>query len=469
MDTLNIIQPCSNTQGTSFSPAEIISSMTATYCCRYDSDFSLESQGTDLSLLIGYSNEEIAHTFQNHFLELMPETERQEFRQKVAHQLAAGDEVELACQLSHKDGRLIWVLNKCRKIVDASGNEYLCGILTDITKSKSIHDDLRKKLDQLNIILAQTENIIFEWDLVSDSIFFSDTWERIFGYAPITKDFGKIVSVSSHLHPDDIAPLFEHLRLLKSGTNYQAIDARIARADGKYLWCRFRATAITDQSGQVCKLVGIIINVDADKRATSELKKQAERDSLTRLLNKHTARLKAKEYLNQLPGRTNCALLIIDLDNFKFINDQHGHMVGDSVLTQCAKKIKNHFRPHDLVARIGGDEFMVLMKDIADRDLVRERCTQLIAAFRKILQPYAQALALSCSIGVSFAPDHGVTYYDLFVAADQALYQAKGLGKNQYTFYDAQLSHSSPQFRFPSAINDQIDSNEYHTSNQAEE
>lgn len=448
-------------QDGSISPAGIFSSLVGIYCCHNDPFFSLESCGTDLSSPLGYSCEEIRNTFHNRLLELVPPEDRQELLQKVARQLAAGDQVELACRLYRKDGSVIWALNKCRRVISENGSEYLCGILTDITCSKGFYDDLHKELNQLNIILAQTENIIFEWDLTSDSIFFSDTWESIFGYKPITQNFGKTVSAAmSHLHPDDVPVLLQHLHILKSGASYQAIDARIARADGQYLWCRLRATAIYDDSGALSKLVGIIINIDAEKRETSALKKQAERDSLTKLLNKQVATERITQYLNSSPNGANCVLMIIDVDHFKYVNDQFGHMVGDSVLTQCAKEIKRLFRPIDIVARIGGDEFLVLLKDISDRELVEKRCSQLIAAFRTILQPYRQVDTLSCSIGASFAPEHGTNYYDLFVSADRALYHAKALGKNQYAFYNSEIA-SLPSQQFPSAVNDQIDSNEY--------
>ena len=448
-------------QDKSDSPTAIFSSLAGTYRCLNDGTFSLEDCGTALSSVVGYSSQEIKDMFHNNLLELTLPEDRPEFLQKVAQQLTVGNDVELACRLYRKGGGVIWVLNKAHRVVSENGSEYLCGVITDITRSRGFYDNLQKKLDQLNIILAQTENIIFEWDLISDSIFFSDTWERIFGYAPITQNFGKNVSgAMSHLHPDDVPLLAQHLRVLQDGSNYQATDARIARADGRYLWCRFRATAIYDSVGTPVKLVGIIINIDDEKRETSALKKQAERDPLTKLLNKQAATVKIKQYLNSSPTGTGCVLMIIDLDHFKYVNDQYGHMAGDSVLIQCAKEIKHLFRPIDVVARIGGDEFLVLMKDISDRKLVEQRCSQLISAFRGILQPYLQAHTLSCSIGASFSPEHGTSYYDLFVAADRALYHAKALGKNQYAFYNSTIASLHPT-QFPSAVNDQIDSNEY--------
>lgn len=446
--------------GAAFSAA-VFSSFAGTYCCRLDDVFSLVEHGAALGSVLGYSAEEIDDRFHGCLLELILQEDRQEFLQKVKGQLAADDEVELACRMFRKDGTVIWALFKGRRMELRHKDACLCGIITDISRSKGVHDELSRRLDQQNIILAQTENIIFEWDLLSDTIFFSDTWERIFGYPPITQDLGKSVSdLASHLHPDDVPLLSQHISLLESGISYQATDARVARADGKYLWCRFRATAIRDREGRICKLVGIIINIDDEKRQTSALKNQAERDSLTKLLNKQTAHEKVVQYLNSAPESASCVLLIIDVDNFKHVNDQYGHMVGDSVLTKCAREIKRLFRPTDVVARIGGDEFLVLMKDADDRELVKSRCSQLISAFRSILQPYLQANTLSCSIGASFAPEHGTSYYDLFVAADRALYHAKGLGKNQYTFYNSDIA-ALPVHQFSSAVNAQIDSDDY--------
>ncbi|MBR4992297.1 MAG: diguanylate cyclase [Clostridia bacterium] len=464
MDRFNNLQSGSMpffTEDGAFCPAAVYSTLAGTFCCHEDDLFSLEDGGTGLTALLGYTADEIGDRFCGQLSQMIPPEDRQEFFQKAARQLASGDTMQMACRFYHKEDAFLWTMVKARRVVHPSGSTRICGMIADISRYKSMHDDLYRKLDQLNIILAQTENIIFEWDLSNDSIFFSDTWESIFGYAPITHEFGKSVSAAlSHLHPDDVPLLLNHLHVLKGGVGYQAIDARIARADGVYLWCRLRATAIRDSEGQVTKLVGIIINIDAEKREASALKKQAERDSLTKLLNKQTAHEKVVQYLASDPDGVNCVLMIIDVDHFKQVNDQYGHMVGDSVLTQCAREIKRLFRPVDIVARIGGDEFLVLMKDTADRELVKARCDQLIAAFRSILQPYLQANTLSCSIGAAFAPEHGTAYYDLFVAADRALYHAKGLGKNQYTFYSSDIA-SLPTQQFASAVNTQIDSNDY--------
>ena len=416
----------------------IFETLAGTYCCYTDLPLTLLPAETSLSSLTGYSPEELAHTFHNSLLELIDASDRESVMLHFEEQLAQGNDMELEFRLSHKEGHPIWVLNKCRRICGENGREYLYGILVDITKSRHSHKHTYKELEQYHIILSQTENIIFEWNFQKDTMFFSNTWADIFGYSPATEHFSLVVKENPYLHPDDIGQFSEHLQALFQGASYQTMEARFRKADGSYLWCRIRATAIRDADERIIKIVGIIINVDTEKKANRALQQRAERDALTKLLNKDTAHKQAEEYLRASDSVPHCALLIIDMDNFKQVNDQSGHLFGDSVLVQAAKEIAHLFRSHDIVARIGGDEFLVLMKDISDQTLVEKRCQQLIAAFSSILKGAPVHYSLSCSIGVAFSPQHGEAYYELFQHADQALYLAKNRGKSQFAIYETQ-------------------------------
>jgi len=152
--------------------------------------------------------------------------------------------------------------------------------------------------------------------------------------------------------------------------------------------------------------------------------------------------------------------MVIDLDNFKQVNDRYGHMFGDAVLSQAAAVIKNLFRAQDVVGRIGGDEFMVMMRGVTERRLVENRCARLIGSLRSLFSDQMERAPLSCTVGVAMAPEHGTTYQDLFRCADQALYLAKDKGKDTYLFYDDQ----NPIFHTPrklgSSITAAIDSDE---------
>ena len=173
-------------------------------------------------------------------------------------------------------------------------------------------------------------------------------------------------------------------------------------------------------------------NFDLEQEKITELELRAQQDSLTQIYNAATCRKLAEEYLE---SEENCALFILDIDCFKKINDQYGHMFGDVVIIQAAQILRKFFRTNDILGRVGGDEFMVLMKDIKNIDIIEKRCRQLNASFREELEEQVPDLKIGLSIGVSLAPLHGNNYLDLFLAADQALYHAKGLGGRQYEIY----------------------------------
>ena len=141
-----------------------------------------------------------------------------------------------------------------------------------------------------------------------------------------------------------------------------------------------------------------------------------------------------EEYLAECPPEEKCALLVVDLDHFKHINDRFGHLFGDSVLVQTAEILRRHFRTQDIVGRIGGEEFLVLIKDVSDAELIHKRCSQLLKAMHEIYKGSMEELVVSCSIGAIMASGQGATYYNLFSGADKAMYQAKRRGRDQYIF-----------------------------------
>lgn len=431
-----------------------------TFCCRYDHGFTLEQVGSTTYRMAGYSIDEIRTRFNNQLIELVPPEDREMLRQAFREQLSRGTSASLEYRIQHKDGRILWVLVKSHLVVDWDGQEYLYCSLTDISSTKQSLDALQHKLQRYEIILAQTENVLFEWDVLTDRISFSETWEKIFGFEPILSGISTALLNGFYFHPDDLPLLNDRINDLRSGSSYEMVEVRIATTKGRYLWCRLRASAIRDKAGTLQKIVGIIINIDAEKQAERALQDRAERDSLTKLLNKSAGRKQAEEYFAQFPQGGSCAMLIIDLDNFKQVNDQYGHLFGDSILTRAAHDIKKMFRAQDIVSRIGGDEFMVLMRGISDRALVENRCSHLISAFRHSFQNQYYNLPLSCSIGIALAPEHGTSYYDLFQHADQALEQAKRRGKSNYIFYnskDAAFCLNSPR---ATQVNQHIDSDE---------
>jgi len=405
-------------------------------CCRNDRYLTMKGIGQGLISLLGYTEEEINTRFHGRMIELLlPET-RERVLTTLREQLIDGNTVRLEMQMRHKNGSVVCMLAKAYLALGEDGAEYFYGLLVDITETKASQERLRLSLERHRIIMDQTNDIVFEWDMREDTLVCSPKWKERFGYEPFTTNVTENLIRASHWHPEDVQIFVEKVQSLRDGANYVEAEVRIANSEGRYLWNRIRVTGLADGQGNVTRAVGVIINIDREKRAAQKLMDQVERDSLTGLLNKAASRRQMEEYLASRNADSYSALLIIDLDNFKAVNDRYGHMFGDEVLMKASQQISGLFRAKDVIARIGGDEFMVFMQDIPGRELVRERCESLKEIFQRLYREELAACGLSCSIGVACAPEHGSAYQELFQRADIAMYQAKGQGKNCFVFYD---------------------------------
>lgn len=221
--------------------------------------------------------------------------------------------------------------------------------------------------------------------------------------------------------------------------------------DGSVRWFLNRGRTVAAEDGSVF-VEGVLVEADDTYRRlaaerevmeqyrdqlsrtenmVSSLQIRAEQDSLTGLLNAGTTRALTEKYLKTRENP--CALIIIDVDNFKRVNDSYGHLAGDEAMTGASAALKKLFRANDIVGRIGGDEFLVLMKDVAQQEIVELRCAQIVRGFRGIMCDYFPKDTVSCSVGAVFATALGKNYDELFCCADKAMYRSKTAGGNRYS------------------------------------
>ena len=181
-------------------------------------------------------------------------------------------------------------------------------------------------------------------------------------------------------------------------------------------------------TGHLCVMLSAQ-DIDEDKKAELKLIDAAKRDQMTKLYNRETTMNYIQQTLQQYPEHMH-ALYMLDVDNFKSLNDTLGHQTGDEFLVELAKELQASFRETDVVGRIGGDEFFAFMDRIHDQEVVERKAEELIHNIRKVCANYP-IVDLSGSIGISLYPKHGMTVDELYAKADAALYQAKRRGKNQ--------------------------------------
>lgn len=198
-------------------------------------------------------------------------------------------------------------------------------------------------------------------------------------------------------------------------------------------WVRIDIRFLTDiDSGHLCAMLSGK-DIDAQLKEEQRLIFAARMDKMTMLLNRETTMEQIKQIL-QIDADKKHSLFMLDVDNFKALNDTRGHQAGDEFLVTLAAEIKKHFRDTDIVGRIGGDEFFALMRNIPGEKEATAKAQELLTAMQIVCGGYS-SIQLSASIGVSLYPKDAQTMDELYAKADDALYQAKGKGKNQVVFY----------------------------------
>lgn len=204
------------------------------------------------------------------------------------------------------------------------------------------------------------------------------------------------------------------------------------RAKG-YIWLRITMIPIR-HGGVITKLVANIKDIDHQKREELEIRRQSERDPLTDLMNRGYTESCINDYLQH--GGNDGALLMIDVDNFKLVNDNLGHQAGDKVLQELGQSLETIFRSSDIVGRIGGDEFVVFMKGVSQREAAEKKAQQVNEAFHKAFFANSEVFWISASVGVVMVQSSTECFEELLSKADKAMYTQKRRGKNGCVFYE---------------------------------
>jgi diguanylate cyclase (GGDEF)-like protein/PAS domain S-box-containing protein len=408
----------------------------ATLSCRKDNNLTILKESESLSRLSGYASKDISTLFHNRYIEMIHEDDRDNYLKESALQSKSGTAFEVEYRLNKKDGSFIWILDKTLFSLDQDGKEIEHKVIIDITKTRIIHDEMKSLMERYQMIMRQTNDVIFEWDGRTDTVSYSANFKDRFGYLPDSHDFTKRISVASHIYPNDLKLVQKVVEDISSGTPYAEIEIRIADRRGQYLWYRIKVSTQFDANKKLTKALGVITDIDEEKRTSQALKEKAERDSLTRLLNKSTARQKIEEVLAKRNEEEKAALMIMDVDNFKAVNDAFGHLFGDAVLQNIASELQNVFTNGEVVARIGGDEFMIFLPNVNSEGEVAEKAGKAIESIAVKLNQNLSEKKISVSAGISFCPKDGADYEDLFQKSDMALYSVKNSGKNSFAMFN---------------------------------
>ena len=244
------------------------------------------------------------------------------------------------------------------------------------------------------------------------------------------------------VHPDDReSDIANFDRLIRGELTDYEVEKRYIRKDKQVVWVHVSVTVIRDASARPISTAGVIQDIAARKKAEEQIKHLADHDELTSLPNRRLfCDLMNFKIVEARRNRNKFAILFLDLDRFKEINDTLGHEIGDEVLKAASAKLRSTIRESDIIARLGGDEFIILLSDMNHVDAISEVARKIINSFHSPLTVASNDILVTPSIGISLYPDDGDEIESLLRNADTAMYQAKERGRNKYLFYSPAMN-----------------------------
>lgn len=310
-----------------------------------------------------------------------------------------------------------------------------------LQKAKIEKDNSRYAINSEN-----SQSLIFEYDFGKQVVEFTGNTDFVFGENYKQIPLSDFELISSRIHESERG-LFDKLKeFFNSGSNEYRSELRFVGKDGAYMWYRLSGTIIRDKDEKTpLKFFGNLVNVNAQIVHEQELKIQAEIDGLSGLLNKTYLEKSVSKYLSENKRGNPGVFYIIDLDNFKNVNDKLGHSFGDQAICDTANKLSLVFSEKDFIGRIGGDEFCVFMclkSSVKNpQPLVEEKANTLKEILAEIYSNGSVSIPVTPSIGIALFPEQGTSYRDLFKKADVALYHVKNNGKNNFAIYNSNMKN----------------------------
>ena len=293
------------------------------------------------------------------------------------------------------------------------------------------------------LALAGANDGLWDWDLRSNTLYLSPRYRAMLGYS--VNDLGNSpFDWLALVHPEDRPGVEAAVRdHVEARTEHYEAEYRMRAADGSYRWMLSRAQAVRGADGRALRLAGSQTDVSDRKAAELRLQHDALHDSLTGLPN----RVLFQDRLEHLVRRgrrhaATSAVLFLDLDRFKIVNDSLGHLVGDGLLVAVADRLSAALRPADTVARLGGDEFTILLEDLVDHAEAEAVADRVLESLQEPFPIADQDIYLSASIGIAMIPP-GATTEEVIRDADAAMYRAKSEGRNRHALFDSTLHEAA--------------------------
>jgi diguanylate cyclase (GGDEF)-like protein/PAS domain S-box-containing protein len=416
----------------------------------------LESNAAFRSLM-GFSEEELLgmriYDFIDHDRDNIDQHVRRSLKEKRRH---IGER-----RYRQKDGSVILV-DTSASVIYYGGRTALCAISRDITESKQAEEAVRRSEARL----AEAQRLArlggWEWDVQTDEISWSDEVYRIYGLAPqsVVPSFQRFMEV---VHPEDRRLIEGVISGVINAQRPYDLEHRIIRPDGEVRWVHRRAEVVRGEGDEPLRMVGTVHDITERKALEERLEHQAFHDLLTDLPNRRLFVDRLGQALRRTKRRDKrrVAVLFMDIDDFKTINDSLGHEMGDVLLVVVAERLRRCLRPEDTLARFGGDEFVVLIEDVESPEDAVRVTERIVESLREPFVVNGRELFLRTSIGVALHTSRQNSAEDLLRDADTAMYEAKEAGLGYRMFDPAMYERVVGRLELENELRRAIETDEF--------
>ncbi len=342
-------------------------------------------------------------------------------------------------------GRHIWIRFKGTTSWEQGRPIKRTSVLQDITELRLAQATARESEARWKLALESIGDGVWDWHIQEGTEFFSERLLQMFGYGG-----GDLHSrpeeFDDRTHPEDMEQLLQtRLDHFEGRVPLYQSERRILCKDGSWKWVLSRGMVISrDADGKPLRMIGTFTDISSRKQAEALIRQQAFYDTLTGLPNRRMMRDRLEQEIKRSKrDQQELAILFIDLDHFKEVNDTLGHDRGDLLLVEAGRRIQGCVRASDTVARMGGDEFTVILGELPSSSHLEGILQKMLGALGSVFQLGSEQVFVSASIGITMYPNDATEIEDLLKNADQALYVAKGAGRNRFSFFTPALQEAA--------------------------
>jgi diguanylate cyclase (GGDEF)-like protein/PAS domain S-box-containing protein len=433
------------------------------YRCRNDEHWTVVFVSEGCRVLTGFPPAELIGNQRTSFEQIIHRDDRAEVRRIIEAAIARRSAFELEYRIVRADGSVCWVWERGAAVFNAAGEaRALEGIIQDVSSRKEVELSLQEAERRYRSIFENSVEGIFQSTPHHGYVTVNPSLARMYGYESPADLIEQLRDIEHQLYvaPGRRAEFFEAMDRHGAVTNF---ESEVYRRDGSTIWISENARSVRDLSGALLFYEGTVEDITERKHRESAIRHQATHDAVTGLPN----RLVLSERLTEAVHRAirdarQIALVYLDLDQFKFVNDSLGHEAGDQLLRETAERLRRCVRQDDTVSRQGGDEFVLLLESCGSRADVQAVVDRILDVVALPWTVGNRELSISCSMGVSMAPGDGRDAQTLLRAADAAMYRAKDVGRNNAQFFSEDMhTHSAGRLDLLMRLHHAIEAEEF--------